>query len=112
MDADFGVFGSYLAFMGLHRAAHGHVNTMAMLLILVALVQPFVYLSEPAKRRWAWVLVVSCFVLPVAILLEFPLARIASVIADLAGAVAIAALVAFLAGLIRRTGVQDSTGSQ
>ena len=107
VDAAFNAYGGVLAFRGIHVAAHAHVNTMGILVFLLAFLQPFIFLSEQWKKRWAWTLVLACFALPVCVLLEFVLGRIAGGMADLSGAMAIVALLAMLTGLVRRTGVED-----
>jgi len=112
VDADFGAFGGLLAFQGIHRATHAHVNTMGLLLMVFAFVQPYVFLSEVWKKRWARVLVIASFALPVCIVLEFRFGLIAGGAADISGALAIAAILAFLFGLVRQTGVQDNAGGQ
>jgi hypothetical protein len=108
VDADFGTYGAYLAFRGLNKAAHAHVNVMGILLLVFALVQPFVFLSERWKKRWAWTLVISSFALPVFILLEFRFGLLAGAFADISGALAMCGVAAILFGLVRRTGATDS----
>jgi hypothetical protein len=112
VDADFGAFGGLLAFQGIHRATHAHVNTMGLLLLLFALVQPYVFLSEVWKKRWARVLVIASFALPICIVLEFRFGLIAGGAADISGGIAIAAILAFLFGLVRHTGVRDDAAKQ
>jgi hypothetical protein len=108
VEADFAAYGAYQAAQGINVAAHAHVNSMGILLVLLALVQPFVFLSESWKKRWAVIMVVGSAVLPLSILLELRLGLIAGGMADIAGAAVICALVAMLFGLVRQTGATDS----
>lgn len=110
-DAEMGAYGGYLAFRGLNMAAHAHVNTMAILLLIAALVQPFVMLSDTWKKRWAVLMVAGSFALPIFILLELRLGLLAGGFADTAGLLAMVALGAMLVGLARRTGATDSGGT-
>lgn len=108
-DAEFGAYGNYQALRGINTAAHSHVNTMALLLLVLALVQPFVRLQPDWKRRWARILVAASFLLPVCILLEFRFGRAAGAAADVVGFTGIAALVAMLIGLARGSGRGESS---
>ncbi len=108
VEADFAAYGAYQAAQAINVAAHAHVNTMGILLVLLALVQPLVFLSESWKKRWAVIMVVGSAVLPLSILLELRLGLIAGGMADIAGAAVICALVAMLFGLVRQTGATDS----
>jgi len=108
VEADFAAYGAYQAAQAINVAAHAHVNAMGILLVLLALVQPFVFLSESWKKRWAVIMVVGSAVLPLSILLELQLGLIAGAMADIAGAAVICALVAMLFGLVRQTGATDS----
>jgi len=108
LDADFAAYGGYLAFRGINTAAHAHLNSMAILLLLLALIQPFVFLSDRWKNRWAIIMVVASIALPVSILLEFKYGLIAGGMADTSGLVAMVALTAMLFGLVRKTGAVDS----
>ena len=108
LDADFAAYGGYLAFRGINTAAHAHLNSMAILLLLLALIQPFVFLSDRWKSRWAIIMVVAATALPVSILLEFKYGLIAGGMADTSGLAAMVALAAMLFGLARKTGALDS----
>ena len=108
VDADFGMYGAYQAGRAINAAAHAHMNAMGILLVLLALVQPIVFLSERWKQRWAKVMVLGAVALPLFILLELRLGLIAGGMADIAGVVVICALVAMLFGLVRQTGATDS----
>lgn len=108
LDADFAAYGGYLAFRGINTAAHAHLNSMAILLLLLALIQPFVFLSDRWKSRWAIIMVVAAAALPVSILLEFKYGLIAGGMADTSGLAAMVALAAMLFGLARKTGALDS----
>ncbi len=108
VDADFGAYGGYLAFRGISAAAHAHVNAMAILLLVLALVQPLLFLSDKWKNRWATVMVVAATALPVSILLEFKYGLIAGAMADISGLIAMVALSAMFIGVARRTGAMDN----
>ena len=108
VDANFAAYGAYLAFRGINTAAHAHINSMAILLLVLALIQPLVFLSAKWKNRWAGIIVVAAAALPVCILMEFKYGLIAGGLADISGLAAMIALSAMLFGLARRTGAIDS----
>jgi hypothetical protein len=108
LDAEFAAYGGYLAFRGINTAAHAHLNSMAILLLLLALIQPFVLLTDRWKSRWATIMVVAAAALPVSILLELEYGLIAGGMADISGLAAMVALAAMLFGLARKTGAVDS----
>ena len=109
MNADFTAYGNYQASKGISVAAHAHINEMAILLLLLSLLQPFVLFSEMWTKRWAKIIVIGAITLPLAILAELQFGLIAGAIADIAGLVVIIiALTANLFGLLRFTGKQDS----
>jgi hypothetical protein len=57
-------------------------------------------------------LVIASFALPICIVLEFRFGLIAGGAADISGGIAIAAILAFLFGLVRHTGVRDDAAKQ
>jgi hypothetical protein len=89
-------------------AAHAHVIEFGLLAILMAFFQPYVHLREPAKRRWAWVLLLGSVILPVCVLLEIQFGLIAGGLADLGGLLVILALLAMWIGIFRYTGRIDA----
>jgi hypothetical protein len=90
-------------------AAHAHVIEFGVLAILLAFFQPYVYLPEKWRRRWAVTLLFGSLVLPVCVLLELRLGLTAGGIADIGGLIVIVALSAMLVGIWRYTGKLDST---
>lgn len=82
--------------------AHAHMIDAGYLALLLALLQPYIALSNQRKRRLAWLFVVAGFLLPLGIFLihyvglaysPFAVIGWASVLADSAGALLIAVLV-------------------
>ena len=90
------------------QRAHAHANEAALLVMLLALVQPFVMLEPRWKRRWAVVAVIGAAGLPLCILLELQWGLIAGGMADFCGLLLILALFASLFGVLRYTGEVDS----
>lgn len=89
-------------------AAHSHAIEFGLLAMLLSLIQPYVYLSEPWKRRWALVLLAGSVILPVFVLLELKLGLVAGGIADLGGLMVIVALIGMLVGVLRYSGRLDA----
>lgn len=90
-------------------AAHAHAIEFGLLAILLAFFQPFVSLSEVWKRRWAAVLLLGSFLLPVCVFLEVRYGLVAGGIADIGGLLVIAALLAMWIGILRYTGALDAS---
>jgi hypothetical protein len=76
--------------------------------MLLAFVQPYVYLSERWKRRWVWALLAGSLILPVFVLAELRLGLLAGGIADLGGLLVVVALTGMLVGVLRHTGAADA----
>ena len=91
-----------------HIAAHAHIIEFGVLALLLAFIQPFVYLSETWKRRWVALLLTGSVVLPVFVLLELQLGLAAGGIADVGGLLVIIALSGMLVGILRYTGKLDA----
>lgn len=89
-------------------AAHAHIIEFGFLAILVALFQPYVFLSERWKRIWAGVLLLGSLILPVFVLLELRLGLVAGGIADVGGLLVVIALAGMLTGIVRYTGRLDA----
>jgi hypothetical protein len=89
-------------------AAHAHVIKFGLLAMLLAFVQPYVYLSERWKRRWVWVLLAGSLILPVFVLAELRLGLLAGGIADIGGLLVVFALTGMLVGVLRYTGASDA----
>jgi len=89
-------------------ATHSHFIEFGLLAMLLAFVQPYVFLGEMWKRRWVQVLLAGSLILPVFVLLELRWGLIAGGIADVGGLFVIVALVAMLVGVLRYSGRLDS----
>ena len=108
---------SILAYRGLQSkiaitaAAHSHVIEYGMLAILLAFLQPRVFLSERAKRRWAWVFVLAALAMGLCIFGATIFGLASAGLADACGVFLLAALFANLVGAVRRTGAEDAGGA-
>ncbi len=89
-------------------AAHAHLIEFGTLALLLAFVQPFVFLRERWKRRWIFTLLAGSVILPVFVLLEIYWGLLAGAIADLGGLLVILGLTGMLVGLLRYTGRLDA----
>ncbi|MGH9817456.1 MAG: hypothetical protein ACRD6I_15400 [Candidatus Acidiferrales bacterium] len=107
-------YGGLQAERAVNIAAHAHIIEFGTLAMLLAFVQPWVFLSERWKRRWAMVLLAGSAILPVFVLAELWWGLVAGGIADTGGLLVIIALTAMLIGVLRYTGRLDasSTGFQ
>lgn len=103
-----GAYGALQGEKAVHLAAHAHSIEFGTLALLLAFVQPFVFLSEPWKRRWAATLLAGSVILPVSVLLELKWGLIAGGIADFGGLLVIIALTAMLIGVLRHSGQLDA----
>jgi hypothetical protein len=102
---------SYGALQGekaVHIAAHAHIIEFGTLALLLAFVQPLVFLSEAWKRRWAAMLLAGSVILPVFVLLELKWGLVAGGIADFGGLLVILALTGMLVGVLRHSGRLDA----
>jgi hypothetical protein len=90
-------------------AAHAHIIEFGLLAMLLAFFQPYVYLSERWKRRWAWVLLSGSILLPLCVLLELDYGLLAGGLADFGGLLVIIALLAMWTGILRYTGHLGAT---
>jgi hypothetical protein len=102
-------FGNLAGAHAVNIAAHSHIIEFGLLALLLSFVQPYVFLSDRWKRRWAKVLLAGSLILPVFVLLEMQFGLLAGGIADIGGLMVIVALVAMLAGILRYTGTLDSS---
>ncbi len=89
-------------------AAHAHIIEFCLLALLLAFVQPYIFLSARWKRRWVKILLLGSVVLPVFVLLELQWGLLAGGIADVGGLLVIVALTAMLVGVLRHTGRLDA----
>ncbi|HEV3038909.1 MAG TPA: hypothetical protein VHA33_14120 [Candidatus Angelobacter sp.] len=89
-------------------AAHAHIIEFGLLAMLLGLFQPYVYLNERWKRRWAWLLLAGSLLLPGCVLLELNYGLLAGGLADAGGLLVIVALLAMWIGVLRYTGRLDA----
>jgi len=106
----FMAIGGFLENKGTKIDAHSHIIHMGYIALLLAMLQPWVALSEQAKRRAAWLFILSAWLLPPSIfaihyvgLAYSPLQHIgwASILADLFGALLAVAVAIQLWGMWR-----------
>jgi hypothetical protein len=122
VQTSFADVGAFLENRGTKVDTHVHLIGFGFLALLLALLQPWVDLSEIWLRRLAWLLVVGGVVLPVGVFLIHyvgltysPLQAIgwASIVADAGGLLVMIATAAFLYELVRhlmiraRTNIRD-----
>jgi hypothetical protein len=93
-------------------AAHAHIIEFGTLAMLLAFIQPWVFLSERWKRRWAVVLLAGSVILPVFVQAELWWGLVAGGIADTGGLLVIIALTGMLVGVLRHTGRLDAESKQ
>lgn len=101
-------YGNLQAEKAIHLAAHAHIIEFGILALLLAFVQPYVFLNERWKRRWVLCLLLGSLVLPIFVLLEARWGLVAGGIADVGGLLVILALTGMLVGVLRYTGKLDS----
>ncbi len=89
-------------------AAHAHVIEFGLLAIMMAIAQPFVFLSPVWRKRLVWMMLVGSTVLPVAVYSEMWYGLLAGGVADTAGLMVILALFGMLIGVLRYTGKVDA----
>jgi hypothetical protein len=108
--ANFMSIGGFLENRGTKVDAHSHIIHMGYIGLLLAMMQPWVALSRQAKRRTAWLFLISAILLPPSIfsihylgLAYSPLEHIGwgSIFADLFGALLSLAMFITLWGLVR-----------
>lgn len=101
--------GEFLENRGTKVDTHVHLIAFGYLALLLALVQPWISLSENARRRLAWLFVFGAVLLPVGVFLIHyvglafsPLQAIgwASIFADLGGLLVLLTTIAYLAGMV------------
>ena len=102
--------GEFLENRGTKVDTHVHLIAFGYLALLLALVQPWVGLSENVKCRLGWLFVLGAVLLPVGVFLIHyvglaysPLQAIgwASIFADLGGFLVLVVTIAYLAGIVR-----------
>jgi hypothetical protein len=109
--ANFQSVGAFLENRGTKVDTHVHMIAFGYLALMLALLQPWVGLSEGTKRQLAWLFVSGAVLLPVGVflihyvgLVYSPLKSIgwASIFADLGGLMVLIATVGYLAGITRK----------
>jgi hypothetical protein len=103
-----GDYGGLQADHAVKIAAHAHIIEFGFVAMLAAFFQPYVFLSERWKRRWAVLLLLGGVTLPVFVLLELRYGLLAGGFADFGGFLVILALAAMLTGVLRYTGSLDA----
>ncbi len=88
-------------------AAHSHAIEMGILALLLAPAQGWLLMTERSRLRWARVFLTGAWLLPFFIFNATVFGLRSAAFADLSGLAVIVALFAMLAGLVRRTGVDD-----
>lgn len=101
-------YGMLQAEKGVKIAAHSHIIEFGLLAMMLAFIQPYVYLSEHWRRRWVVVYLAGSVILPVAVFLELYFGLLAGGVADFGGLLVILALFGMLAGVLRHTGRIDA----
>jgi len=101
-------YGNLQADHAVKIAAHSHIIEFGLIALMAGFFQPFVFLDERWRRRWAVVLLAGSVILPVAVLAELRFGLVAGGIADVGGALVIASLAGMLAGVLRYTGRLDA----
>jgi len=102
-------YGTLQADHAVKIAAHSHIIEFGLIALMAGFFQPFVFLGEAWKRRWAVVLLLGSVILPVAVLLELRFGLVAGGVADVGGVLVIAALTGMLTGVLRFTGCLDAS---
>src|ERR1041385_9198072 len=112
--------GEFLENRGTKVDTHVHLIAFGYLALLLALVQPWVGLSENIRRRLAWLFVLGATLLPVGVFLIHyvglaysPLQAIgwASIFADLGGLLVLVVIIAYLVGIARHVRIKQPTFS-
>jgi len=87
-------------------AVHSHAIEMGLIALFLAFVQSYVAYGERTRRIWAGVFLLGAYALPICIFNATIFGLVSAAFADLSGFIALVALIAMLAGLVRHTGVQ------
>jgi len=88
-------------------ATHAHVVEMGLLALMMAIVQPFVFLSPAWRRRLVRMMLGGAVLLPIAIYSEMWFGLLAGGVADFAGLMVILAMFGMFFGVLRHTGKMD-----
>lgn len=110
VQASFRDVGSFLENRGTKVDTHVHMIDFGYLALMLAILQPWIAISEQTKRRVAWLFLAGAALLPIGVFLIHyvglaysPLQTIgwASIFADLGGLLVIVATLGFLVGLVK-----------
>jgi hypothetical protein len=110
--ANFQKVGGFLENRGTKVDTHVHMIDFGYLALLLAILQPWIRLSETMKRRLAWIFLFGAGLLPVGVFLihyvglaysPFPFIGWASVFADFGGLLVLVTTLVFLLGLLNRS---------
>jgi len=93
--------------IGITAAAHSHAVEFGFLMLMLAFLQRFILLTDAWRLRWARVLSIGAFALPVCVLLATKYGLRAAAFSDLFGGFVLIALLAMAYGLVRQSGVLD-----
>ena len=104
-------YGGLAAARAVSTATHSHFIEFGFLGLLLSWIQPYVFLGELWKRRWAGLFLSGSLLLPVFVLLELRIGLVAGGVADAAGLLVIIALIGMLAGMLRYSGRLDTMGT-
>jgi hypothetical protein len=113
--------GGFLENRGTKVDTHVHLIDFGYLALMLAILQPWIALSESAKKRIAWVFLFGSGLLPVCVFLIHyiglafsPLHSIgwASIFADFGGLLVLLATLAYLLGLVRRVTTKEQIAAQ
>lgn len=105
------LYGGVMAERGIKIAAHAHINELGLLLMLLAFLQPLVFLAPRWQKRWALAMLIGAVGLPFAVLMELRYGLKAGAVADLCGLLMIIAVFAMMLGIYRHTGRVDGAQS-
>ena len=93
--------------IGITAAAHSHAIEFGLIIILLAFIQRYVLLDDVWRLRWARVLSVGAYLLPVCVYLATMYGLRAAAFADLFGGMVMLGLIAMGYGVVRYTGTAD-----
>lgn len=105
-------YGIIQAEKAVNVAAHSHIIEFGLLAILLAFIQPYVFLADRWKRLWVLLILTGSVVLPVFVLLELRFGLVAGGIADAGGLLVIIGLMGMLVGIRRSDSDRSKTVSE
>ena len=88
-------------------AAHSHAIEFGLIIVLLAFIQRFVFLDDAWRLRWARVLAIGAYLLPVCVYFATMYGLRAAAFADFFGGMVMLGLIAMGFGVVRYTGVAD-----